>query len=110
MAALAFTDLVSNQRCELVIPPGGRVYPGPGEPKIGVAHPGCPAVADLAVELDAFWCPACGWNGRVSGAWCVDMIRAGRSLRTRDSDLILLPFCGARLVAAMQVRHAGALR
>lgn len=72
----AFTDPVSGAPCELVIPPGGRVYPRPGWPKTGVAHPGCPAVADLCVELDAFWCPACRRNGRVSGAWCADVIRA----------------------------------
>jgi len=60
--------------CELVVPPGGRVYPQAGEAKIGVAHPGCAAVADLAIELDAFFCPACHRNGRVSGAWCLDVI------------------------------------
>jgi hypothetical protein len=72
----AFTDPVSNAECELVIPPGGQVYPQPGGAKTGVAHPGCPAIADLAIELDAFWCPACRRSGRVSGAWCTDLIRA----------------------------------
>lgn len=72
----AFTDPVRALECELVVPPGGRVYPRPGGAKTGVAHPGCPAVADLAIDLDAFWCPACRWNGRVSGAWCADVIRA----------------------------------
>ena len=70
----AFTDPASNAECALVIPPGGRVYPRPGEAKTGVAHPGCPAIADLAIGLDAFWCPKCGWNGRISGAWAGDMI------------------------------------
>ncbi len=72
----AFTDPVSNSECELVIPPGGQVYPQPGEAKTGVAHPGCPAIADLEIGLDAFWCPACKWNGRISGAWAHDVIRA----------------------------------
>ena len=31
-------------------------------------------LADLAIELDAFFCPACHRNGRVSGAWCLDVI------------------------------------
>ena len=69
-----FTDPVSDTECVLVVPPGGRVYPEPGEPKIGIVHPGCDALADLAVDLDAFFCPACKRNGRVSGAWCVDVI------------------------------------
>lgn len=37
----------------------------------GVYHPGCGELADLVVELDAFYCPACGYNGRISGAWAV---------------------------------------
>ena len=81
-ARFAFTDLISGRECELVAPPGGAVYPEVGQPKIGVAHPGCEMLADLCVELDAFYCPAywgCGWNGRVSGAWCLDMIEAARA-------------------------------
>ena len=70
----AFTDLVHGAECALVIPPGGSVYPRPGEPRAGVAHPGCPELADLAIELDAFYCRLCRWNGRVSGAWCLDLI------------------------------------
>lgn len=75
----AFTDLVSGAQCVLVVPAGGRVYPRPGEPKAGVEHPGCGVLADLCIELDAFWCPGCGWSGRVSGAWCVDVLEAARS-------------------------------
>jgi hypothetical protein len=71
----AFTDPVSDEECALVIPPDGRVFPTTRQAKIGVAHPRCDELADLAIELDAFWCPACKWNGRVSGAWCADMIR-----------------------------------
>ena len=73
-----FTDPIREQQCTLVIPPGGHVFPEPGEPKIGVAHPGCETVADLTIELDAFWCAAWHWNGRVSGAWCLDEIKAAR--------------------------------
>ena len=32
-----FTDDVSGQPCELVTPPGGKVFPAPGEPKTGYA-------------------------------------------------------------------------
>jgi len=71
-----FYELVRGGECVLVVPPDGRVSPVPGQAKIGVAHPGCDAVADLAIELDAFFCPSCKRNGRVSGAWCRDVIEA----------------------------------
>jgi hypothetical protein len=71
----AFTDPVSGEECALVVPPGGGVFPLGGQAKIGIAHPRCAELADLEVGLDAFWCPACRWNGRVSGGWCVDVIR-----------------------------------
>jgi hypothetical protein len=73
-----FTDPIGSAECVLVIPRNGRVFPSGGEPKIGIAHPGCDELGDLSIELDAFYCPACQWNGRVSGAWCVDMIEAQR--------------------------------
>lgn len=41
----------------------------------GVEHPGCPERADVSPPLDAFFCPACHWNGRISGAWYAEMIR-----------------------------------
>jgi len=73
-----FTDLVELTECVLVVPPGGKVCPGPGQPKTGVQHPGCLRIADLAVDMDAFYCPVCGRNGRISGAWAVDVIAAAR--------------------------------
>ena len=69
-----FTDDVSGRVCDLVIPPHGNVFAVPGQPKIGVRHPDCDAVADLCMDLDAFYCPACKWNGRISGAWAADVI------------------------------------
>jgi len=71
---LAFTDPVSGRVCELVVPPGGRLSPQ-GEAKIGVAHPGCGELADLALEFDAFYCARCGRNGRISGAWAAGVIK-----------------------------------
>ena len=81
MSALTatFTDPVRNLECVLVIPAGGQVRPQDGEPKIGVSHPGCFSVADLAMELDAFFCPHCEWNGRIYGVWAWKMIRASRA-------------------------------
>ena len=70
-----FLDPIRGQMCALVIPVDGTVW---HEPKIGVAHPDCDALADLSVELDAFHCQSCRWKGRVSGAWCVDMIEESR--------------------------------
>lgn len=76
-ARFAFTDPIRSAECVLVVPDGGRVFPvAPDDPQIGVEHGGCGRVADLAIELDAFYCPACQWNGRISGGWAVDMIRA----------------------------------
>lgn len=69
-----FTDPISGETCILVVPPYGRVFPSHGEAKIGVGHPRCSELADLAIELDAFYCPACRWNGRISGAWALDVI------------------------------------
>jgi hypothetical protein len=71
-----FHEDVRGGQCVLVVPPGGKVYPKAGEAKIGIEHPGCTEVADLAIELDAFFCPACHRNGRVSGMWCRDVIEA----------------------------------
>jgi hypothetical protein len=72
---LKFTDPISGRECELVIPENGAVYPGAAQPKIGVRHPGCGWLADLAIEYDAFFCPACNFNGRASGAWAARMIK-----------------------------------
>jgi hypothetical protein len=76
-----FTDLARLRECVLVIPPGGSVCPAaPGDPRIGVEHPGadgpCIVLADIALDLDAFYCRLCQWNGRISGAWATDLIRA----------------------------------
>lgn len=60
-----FTDRISGQLCILVIPFGGQA---------GIEHPDCRRLADLSQELDAFYCQACKMNGRVSGAWCADLI------------------------------------
>jgi hypothetical protein len=79
-----FTDLVSGRECTLVIPPDGRVFPKPGEPKIGIRHPGCDELADVVVGADAFFCTGCRWGGRVPGAWCVDMIERSRAGKQVD--------------------------
>lgn len=71
-----FTDLVSGRECTLVIPPDGRVFPKPGEPKTGIRHPDCGQLADVSVGLDAFFCTKCQWNGRVPGVWCIEKIEA----------------------------------
>ena len=63
-----FTDLVSGQECTLILEPGQM-------PR--VEHPDCVVPAEVAVDLDAFYCRFCQWNGRVSGAWVMAM-KAGR--------------------------------
>jgi len=71
-----FIDPIGGGWCDLVVPPGGKVYPQDGEPKIGIAHPRCISIADLAIDFDAFFCPSCKRSGRVSGAWAADVIKA----------------------------------
>lgn len=61
-----FTDPISGQVCIVMFPTAG------GLP--GIDHPNCATLADLSIELDAFYCPTCQMNGRISGAWCADLI------------------------------------
>lgn len=85
-------DPIRHHNVTLVIPDGGRIFPSDGEPKIGIEHPGCDQLADLSVELDAFYCQACKWNGRVSGAWAVDRIQA----HLHPEDVGRCDLCGER--------------
>ena len=82
----AFVDPISRKTCRLVVPTDGRVYPNRGEPKIGIEHNNCPELADLSIELDAFYCRACQWNGRISGAWAVDVIEAAMAAIPSDQS------------------------
>ena len=40
----------------------------------GIEHPGCQYRAEACPEYDAFFCRHCGMNGRMSGAWFMDML------------------------------------
>ena len=79
-----FLDPIRNRMCALVVPPAGRVFAFNGEPKIGVRHEGCEELADLSIELDCFYCPTCRWNGRISGAWAVDVIETAKGRSRAD--------------------------
>lgn len=93
-----FTDDVSGQPCELVA----------GETGAGVRHPDCGYLAVLAVELDAFYCTKCGWNGRISGAWAADLIGAGRSAGFRPpAGRIQVSYCTEFCGDACTCRLAG---
>lgn len=68
-----FRDPISGRECALRV--GMDVDRlRPGLPGLGVRHGECPQLADVSPELDCFYCPACGWNGRVSGAWAMDLL------------------------------------
>jgi hypothetical protein len=60
-----FTDLVSHREVTLHM----GVEPG-------VEHPDCIYRAEVSPELDCFFCTHCGWNGRISGAWFMDLLMA----------------------------------
>jgi hypothetical protein len=66
-----FTDPISGSVCVLVNDPTADWWDG----GVGVRHPslGCARLADVSPDLDAFYCPDCGWTGRVSGAWVCDV-------------------------------------
>ena len=70
-----FTEPITGETRTLVIPAGGRLFGAFGS-KIGIEHPGCMVLADLSLELDAFYCMRCRTTGRVSGAWCSGLIEA----------------------------------
>lgn len=60
-----FTDPITNHTCTLILQP------------LGVRHGNCPQLADVSPELDAFYCRTCQWNGRISGAWIIDLLERG---------------------------------
>lgn len=68
MSAHNFTDAIDGASCVLII----DTECGWWEGGVGITHPGCDRPADVMPDLDAFYCPACRRNGRVSGAWVMD--------------------------------------
>lgn len=69
IGAWPFVDPISGQTVTLHIT--GSQY---GD--AGVGHPGCDHLAEVYPDLDAFYCPSCGWNGRITGAWFMDLWQA----------------------------------
>jgi NTP pyrophosphatase (non-canonical NTP hydrolase) len=58
-----------DKPCLLVVNPDAALFEG-----LSVVHPGsCGYRADVSANLDAFYCTECRYNGRISGAWAVDM-------------------------------------
>ena len=64
-----FVDPVSGRPCVLHMGDEPGVEPG-------VEHPGCIYRAEVAPQLDCFYCRYCWWNGRISGAWFMDLLMA----------------------------------
>lgn len=60
-----FTDPVSGREC--------IVHFGDAP---GVEHPDCIYRAEVSPDLDAFFCFECSFNGRISGAWFMDLLEA----------------------------------
>jgi hypothetical protein len=74
MAAHAFTDPVSRQPCTLHVQAGW----------MGVEHPSCDHLADVALSIDAFFCRVCTHNGRISGSWASDLYIAAQDALAPD--------------------------
>lgn len=72
-AQFPFTDPITGRDVTLVIM---GADPSFWDGTIGVKHPGCDALAIVSPDIDAFFCTTCYWNGRVTGAWAVDMARS----------------------------------
>ena len=69
MSRHRFVDSISGESCSIVHNPSLGWWNG----GMGVEHPRCLQLADLSPDLDAFYCTACQWNGRVSGAWAIEI-------------------------------------
>lgn len=63
-----FTDPISNRVCTLHVAPAEDFWLA-----AKVQHPDCTGLADVSADLDCFYCQVCRWNGRVGGAWVVDL-------------------------------------
>lgn len=73
MSRHQFTEPVSGWPCTLVNDPARGWWDG----GVGVAHTDyCDRLADVMPDLDAFYCPGCSFNGRISGAWVLDVRRS----------------------------------
>lgn len=59
----AFLELTSLTECWLVITP---------QLNARIKHPDCPQLADISLELDAFYCVRCRFGGRVSAYWVLE--------------------------------------
>ena len=63
MSVYPFIDPVSGREC------AAHFGDAPG-----VEHPGCEYRGEVYPDLDAFCCYECGWNGRLNGAWFLDLL------------------------------------
>ena len=72
VTAHPFTDPISGRECV--------VHLGDGD-DVGIEHPDCEYRAEVTPELDCFFCRHCKHNGRISGAWFVDLLMADHASR-----------------------------
>lgn len=63
----SFVDPVKGVERELVVLHGVSAFDG-----LKVEH-GCTDLADVSADLDAWFCPVCHVQGRISGAWALDV-------------------------------------
>jgi hypothetical protein len=77
MSGHAFVDPISGAELMVVIDPSKPVFDAATVP-----HAKCATPARVSADLDAFYCGACSLNGRISGAWVLDLIAEARRCGT----------------------------
>lgn len=80
-----FKLAVSGAVASLVIPDGAT---GPYATGAGVAHEGCDVLADVTPTLDSVYCPGCGLNDRVSGAWVMAQFSDAENVEGEPEHLV----------------------
>jgi hypothetical protein len=67
LARRPFIDPISGTERELLVLSNATAFDG-----LVVEH-GCSDLGNVSADLDAWFCPVCHAQGRISGAWALDV-------------------------------------